>query len=386
MRMLLLLLLSLYMVSSVHAATLIVDNNGICDDAIGAPYCNVESAVNAAAIGDAVEIGSGTYGIYALTTLKSGMTLRGANTDTTVLLIADLARLYLYKVDNVEISNLTIITKPTVYKVSSITIDYSESIKIIDVSMKLANLPSHGIRVQNSNVNILRSSIDGGQGILVFSASDIPGILKITNSSVTNSRTNGITISNNGIAPREKAEFNNVTISGSSQYGVYIGGSDATLRNSTITNSGKFGLVAVTKSREKPLVTISNSIVAGNNLRNYDCGGDTDSIISLGHNLIGAFCSDSFVEETTDQYGKLSSPLNPELAPLADNGGTTLTHALLSRSPAIDAGSPIPGFGESCDDVDQRGLVRPIDGNFDGSNVCDIGAYESGSTTPLQCI
>ena len=31
---------------------------------------------------------------------------------------------------------------------------------------------------------------------------------------------------------------------------------------------------------------------------------------------------------------------NPQLGPLQNNGGLTLTHALLSNSPAIDAGDP----------------------------------------------
>jgi len=53
------------------------------------------------------------------------------------------------------------------------------------------------------------------------------------------------------------------------------------------------------------------------------------------------------------------------LGPLADNGGPTLTHMLLSGSPAIDAGQCINGVT-----TDQRGLPR-----FQGT-ACDIGAVE----------
>jgi autotransporter family porin len=60
------------------------------------------------------------------------------------------------------------------------------------------------------------------------------------------------------------------------------------------------------------------------------------------------------------------------LGPLADNGGPTPTHALLSGSPAIDR---IPV--EDCVDADglpvtedQRGEPRPAG---DG---CDVGAFE----------
>jgi hypothetical protein len=57
------------------------------------------------------------------------------------------------------------------------------------------------------------------------------------------------------------------------------------------------------------------------------------------------------------------------LGPLQDNGGPTYTHALKSGSPAIDQAP--------CDrPEDQRGVARPYDGNNDGQNGCDIGAYE----------
>jgi hypothetical protein len=58
---------------------------------------------------------------------------------------------------------------------------------------------------------------------------------------------------------------------------------------------------------------------------------------------------------------------DPQLDVLADNGGATLTHALLSGSPALDA---IPA--DACViGTDQRGQSRPQGG------ACDIGALES---------
>ena len=56
---------------------------------------------------------------------------------------------------------------------------------------------------------------------------------------------------------------------------------------------------------------------------------------------------------------------DPRLGSLANNGGTTLTYALLDGSSALDAGTSAGAPG-----VDQRGVVRPQGSGF------DIGAFE----------
>ena len=66
------------------------------------------------------------------------------------------------------------------------------------------------------------------------------------------------------------------------------------------------------------------------------------------------------------------------VSPLADNGGPTQTHALLSGAPAIDA---IPNGVNGCQagtSTDQRGAPR-AGGAQKGGSACDSGAYESGS-------
>jgi len=70
-----------------------------------------------------------------------------------------------------------------------------------------------------------------------------------------------------------------------------------------------------------------------------------------------------------DGIGNLNT--DPLLGDLADNGGFTMTHALGDLSPAIDAGSPT-----LCPAMDQRGFYRPIDGDENTSEICDMGAYE----------
>ena len=67
---------------------------------------------------------------------------------------------------------------------------------------------------------------------------------------------------------------------------------------------------------------------------------------------------------TGDQTGNIYG-VDPLLGPLQDNGGPTLTHALLPDSPAIDAGSSGDPLA-----FDQRGIPRP-----QGAGT-DIGAFE----------
>jgi hypothetical protein len=61
---------------------------------------------------------------------------------------------------------------------------------------------------------------------------------------------------------------------------------------------------------------------------------------------------------------------DPLIGPLADNGGPTRTMALLSGSPAIDAGDDA-----NCPPTDQRGVSRPFGVR------CDIGAFELNERT-----
>jgi hypothetical protein len=78
-----------------------------------------------------------------------------------------------------------------------------------------------------------------------------------------------------------------------------------------------------------------------------------------------------------DQHG-----INPMLDVLTANGGPTQTMALLTGSPAIDAG--LSSGGET---ADQRTLTRPVDlcavPNASDGDGTDIGAYEvQGPTCP----
>ena len=100
------------------------------------------------------------------------------------------------------------------------------------------------------------------------------------------------------------------------------------------------------------------------------------------HSLIGD-TTGSGITASTGVGNILDQPAL--LGPLADNGGPTLTHALLAGSPAINTGSnalAVDADGNALT-TDQRGI------GFDRINFgqVDIGAFESdfdGSTIPLS--
>lgn len=145
------------------------------------------------------------------------------------------------------------------------------------------------------------------------------------------------------------------------------------LNNVTVTNnesrqqegSAAGGLANV--SREG-VVRMRNTVIAGNRQTfggGPDCSGE---VRSEGYNLVK---SPARCTLTGDLTGNLTG-VEPLLGALAGNGGPTLTHALSSRSPARNAGSPAaPGSSATaCRPTDQRGVARPVDGR------CDMGATE----------
>jgi len=146
------------------------------------------------------------------------------------------------------------------------------------------------------------------------------------------------------------------------------------IRNSTIAfNEVLFGNRGGLFSDEYNFF-INNTIIANNKGEGAqnDCG---DSSFTLeGYNLIGngQGCRYANANET-DQIGSILEPIDPQLGPLQDNGGPTLTHALLGNSPAIDRGDP-----DNCPSTDQRGVARPQ------GEGCDIGAYEAECGNGLE--
>jgi hypothetical protein len=136
---------------------------------------------------------------------------------------------------------------------------------------------------------------------------------------------------------------------------------------------------------DEDVLVISSSIIANNGPQ--DLGDNSleppEGSIEVGFSLVENPGSSLVVESPA---GSNLLGVDPQLGPLAGNGGPTQTHAPLASSPAIDAGIPngLP--------TDQRGAQRTFDAanvaNRAGSAGTDIGSVEllpGGRLSLAQC-
>ncbi len=222
----------------------------------------------------------------------------------------------------------------------------------------------------------ITGNIAGGDGGGIAANSIIPNAqLRVANSTIANNSAAG---NGGGLATRATADsfplviaVSNSTISGNTAGGdgggLHVSPTSATyqnfrIRNSTVTSniaSGKGG--GIVGLAGFPL-TLASTIVAKNSAPNAaDVYRDAKLALST--------CLVSDIGGIGTTTGLVSMGVDPLLAPLANNGGATLTHALLPGSPAINKGSN-PSFLST----DQRGIGYSRD-----INGVDIGAFETQS-------
>jgi len=206
------------------------------------------------------------------------------------------------------------------------------------------------------NVTFSSNTAVNGRGGGIFNGGSNPTLTNVTFSS--NSATTGGGMVNVSSSP----SLTNVTFSSNSATtggGMYNeGGSNPTLTN--VTSSGNTATSGGGMYNDAGFLVIKDSIFWGDSTEFANTGNLLiyDSLIQGGCPAL-ANCNVNI--RTTD----------PMLGALADNGGYTLTMALGSGSPAIDAGNNL-----TCAAADQRGYARPADGDGNGTAVCDMGAYE----------
>lgn len=210
-----------------------------------------------------------------------------------------------------------------------------------------------------------------------------------TNTTITQS-----TINNNTATVAGGGVYNNGTMSVNSSTldhnharsggGIDHRGTTLHMTNTTISQNEASDNGGGFYNRGKASATLTHVTLSGNTANGADTGGNIfndEASLTLQNSIVAdadadgnCFFSGGFVtssgnnldDGTTCGFAHAGDMVNtdPLLGPLQDNGGSTLTHALLLGSPAIDMGS-----SAFCPSVDQRGVTRI-------SNSCDIGAYE----------
>ncbi|WP_395375852.1 choice-of-anchor Q domain-containing protein [Marinicella sp. W31] len=320
--------------------------------------------------------------------ISSSVTINGPSKDLLTIDGDDSSRIF--RIDN-ETDNLIGV------EISGLTMTNGNGSSPADTRSGGCVLAFGDLTLNDSVVTACESTGSGGGVFLRF------GFLTLNNSTIADNQAGN---SGGGVYLRSAfADILNSTISGNTTDtnggGVYIERfSKARIINSTISQnkvlltqggdiqSGGIGIKSESASltaknitvidnlgsgitsKEKSRINISNSVIAGNtttdcdfaliksdsqNLNNLDTDGSCD-VLATNHLTVG----------------------DPLLGPLADNGGLTKTHLPQAGSPLVDSGDDV-----LCEDLDQRGGVRPADGDTDGTTVCDIGAVELGGVIGL---
>ncbi|MDP1615569.1 MAG: choice-of-anchor Q domain-containing protein [Methylococcales bacterium] len=252
---------------------------------------------------------------------------------------------------------------------------------------------NRGVLTLNDSILTGNSAANNGGGIGNFY-----GSATVTNSSIANNRSaNGggilnkdgrLTLTGSTVSGNSSPLSNSIVNAGG---GSYDCSGFIVLNNSTI--SGNIGGGIRNQDVNTPFysyrdediyyhqqcqLSIGNSTIAGNK------GGGVDNrgIMLLKNNLIAnntSDCNNSAALNLSGlnliKNGACNAPLRgyPKIGPLLDNGGLTLTHAVLAGSPVIDKAPK-----STCPLTDQRNIKRDLL----KAGACDLGAFERMTAIP----
>lgn len=210
----------------------------------------------------------------------------------------------------------------------------------------------------NGKLSVTGSTLSGNvcknDGGAIYFYGQTTGTLTVTNSTISG---NQATQGGGGIAVKNfygSLRLSNTTVTGNFVTGGVGGG--LVVRTGTGTVDLQSTIIAV------------NQATVG-----QDISFPAPATVTGSNNLVGIANSGNFtLSGSGNKTGTFAAPLDPLIFPLANNGGSTKTHALKAGSPAIDAGNNFAALS-----LDQRGQARNFDDpGIPGPLTVDIGAFE----------
>ena len=322
---------------------------------MGSPCATVGGAFAKADPGDTIHIAAGTYDEALV--LNHAVNLLGAGADQTILTNSGGGTAVTIQDGSGNLSQFLVTMQDLAIQDAAgrgiLTLEAVELTNVIIQNNNGQGIYNAGtITITNSSIRNNVAATSSGAAIINYD------IAKMTMTDVTvsgNVNDNSIVhVQNNG-----QATLTNVTISGNYTGTALVtsGSAVLTATNVTIANNTGNGLEDYSGG-----VAMQNTVIANNETPNC-----WTTVTSLGNNLESA---------NTCGFNQVSDIVStdPQLEPLGSNGGAVQTQLPASSSPLIDAGR-----NDVCPALDPRGVVRPFDGDDNGSYICDIGAAEFGT-------
>ncbi len=307
----------------------------------------------------------------------------------------------LVTIDNSQVHAKQVYTEHGALTLTSSTLTggnaYTRYSPVMLLNSVISDSESGGIFTRSGDVTLTNSTVRNnsrvGSGAGIHT---LRGGVTLINSTLSGNHATG----NGGAIYSEigAISLTNSTISGNSSAqhggGIYVKGGHVSVALSTITqnsasNTGGGLSLDPNNFSNIEMLSLRNSIVAGNTddgtANNFLPPEGNQADLLVEYSLIGDGTGTLLPEaQTPDMDGNLiglaiasggGGVIDPRMGPLADNGGPTQTHELLTGSPALDGGDPTfdPSVFTPPLVTDQRGA------NFDRvvSGRLDIGAYEA---------